>query len=307
MNGSQGMRSAIEANGQSRSGPTFTESIDRHDWSQLGSERYVRDYVNPLKPVIITGALEHWSARKKWTLDFFEQQYGHLPLKIDGRHLSMAELIAEIKVSSPDAPAPYLRNHLISQLPLELQADIAPMPNCTRPNWLEHPLVSKRASLTFIELYIGGKGAKFPFLHYDGLHTHAFLMQLQGVKEYIGFAPDQTQFMYRKKGSGQPNSSEVDDVENWDHTRFELFGQAKGVRFNLHPGETLFMPAGWWHTARILSPSITVSINGVNAPNWVDFRKDFCRYHMAPRKLKAALASAYLQGVGAWLQITTRS
>ena len=132
-------------------------------------------------------------------------------------------------------------------------------------------------------------------------------MQLQGVKEYIGFAPDQTQFMYRCKGPGQPNNSEVDDVENWDRRRFELFGQAKGVRFNLHPGETLFMPAGWWHTARILSPSITVSINGVNAPNWVDFRKDFCRYSMKPRKLKVALASVYLQCIGIWLQITTRS
>src|SRR5262249_37166706 len=154
----------------------------------------------------ITGALQRWPAKEKWTLDFFGQRYGHLPLKIDGRHLSMAELIAEVKVSSPDAPAPYLHNHLVGQLPLELQADITPMPDCTRPNWLEHPLVSKRVSLTAIELYIGGTGAKFPVLHYDGLHTHAFLMQLQGVKEYIGFAPDQTQFMYRCKGPGQPNN-----------------------------------------------------------------------------------------------------
>jgi hypothetical protein len=295
-----------------RSGPTFSGDIDRHEWSQLGCERYVREYIEPLKPVIITGALEHWAATRKWTFDFFRDHYGDLPLEIDGRKLSMAQLIEEVIASTPDAPAPYLRNHLVKNLPKGLQADIAPMPSCTRPNWLEHPLISAHTSLTYVELYIGGRGARFPVLHYDGLHTHAFLMQIQGVKEYIGFAPDQTPYMYIRSSAGQsdvsqiseqPNISEINDIENWDASRFALFGKAKGVRFTLHPGETLFMPAGWWHTARILSPSITISINGANAANWSDFRKDFCRYHMAGRKLPPPLANAYFLFVGKWLSL----
>ena len=284
-------------------GPTFSEKIDRHDWSQLGCERYVRDYVDPLKPVVITGALEHWPARSKWTFDFFRDRYGELPLEIDGRKLSMAQLIREVCASTPDAPAPYLRNHLVTDLPGPLQADIAPMPSCTRPNWLEHPLISARGSMTFIELYIGGTGARFPVLHYDGLHTHAFLMQIQGVKEYIGFAPDQTPYLYVRGGPEQPNISEIVDIENCDTSRFALLRNAKGVRFTLHPGETLFMPAGWWHTARILSPSITVSINGVNATNWSDFRKDFCRYNMAGRKLSPWVVNAYFLFAGKWLSL----
>jgi len=284
-----------------RNGPKFSVEIDRHDWSQLGCKRYLREYVDPLKPVIITGALEHWPARRKWTFDFFKNHYGDLRLEIDGRNLSMAQLVDEVCVSTPDAPAPYLRNYLIQNLPRALQSDVAPMPSCTRPNWLEHPLISARGSLTFIELYMGGSGAKFPVLHYDGLHTHAFLMQIQGVKEYVGFAPDQTPYMYVQGGPGQPNVSEINDIENWDTSRFALFGNAKGIRFTLHPGETLFMPAGWWHTARILSPSITISINSANAANWSDFRKDFCRYHMAGRKLPPWLVNAYFHFVGNWL------
>jgi hypothetical protein len=286
-----------------RNGPTFSEKIDRHEWSRLGRRRYVREYVDPLKPVIITGALEHWPARSKWTLDFFHD-YGNLILEIDGRHLSMAQLIAEVRSSTPQAPAPYLRNYEVKHLPEALQADIAPMPSCTGPNWLEHPLITSRASLTFIELYIGGEGAKFPVLHYDGLHTHAFLMQIQGVKEYIGFAPDQTPYMYSRSGPGQPNISEINDIENWDTNRFALFGKAKGIRFTLHPGETLFVPSGWWHTARILSPSITISINGANAANWSDFRKDFCRYYVAGRKLPPWFYNAYLLLVGKWLALS---
>jgi histone arginine demethylase JMJD6 len=289
-----------------RNGPTFSEKIDRHEWSQLGRQRYVREYVYPLKPVIITGALEHLPARSKWTFDFFQDHYGHLPLEVDGRQLSMAQLIAEVVASTLHAPAPYLRNYPIKLLPGALQSDIAPMPSCTGPNWLDHPLVKVRWSLTFPELYIGGKGARFPVLHYDGLHTHAFLMQIQGVKEYIGFAPDQTPYMYGRVGPEQPNISDINDMENWDTNRFGLFGNAKGVRFTLHPGETLFMPAGWWHTARILSPSITISINGVNAANWSDFRKDLSRYYMTGSRLPPWLVNAYLLFVGKCLALFAR-
>ena len=294
-----------------RNGPTYSDKIDRHEWSQLGSRRYVRDYVNPLKPVVITGALDHWPARTKWTLDFFRDHYGNLPLEIDGRKLSMAKLIAEVAASTPQAPAPYLRNFPVKSLPEVLQADIAPMPSCTGPNWLNHPLIAARAVLTFPELYIGGNGARFPVLHYDGLHTHAFLMQIRGVKEYIGFSPDQTPYMYSrnapihaKTGEMYANLSEINDVENWDRSRFALFGKATGVRFTLHPGETLFMPSGWWHTARILSPSITISINGANAANWSNFRKDYCRYYMTGRKLPPWFVDAYLRFVGTWLSVS---
>src|SRR5262249_45618742 len=140
--------------------------------------RYLREYMTTPKPVVISGAFEHWPARKKWTLDFFRAHYGDLPLEIKGRKLTMAELVAEVEVSTPARPAPYLHNYLVSKLPAELQTDIDPMPECTHPNWLEHPLIRRRWSLTYVELYIGGAGAKFPVLHYDGLHTHAFLMQL---------------------------------------------------------------------------------------------------------------------------------
>jgi hypothetical protein len=294
---------ASESTAPNRINPTFTDAIDRHDWSELGTARYLREYITPLKPVIITGALEHWPARGKWTLDFFRQQYGDLPLEIKGRKLTMAELVGEVEISTPDRPAPYLHNHLISRMPAELQTDIDPMPACAYPNWLEHRLIKSRWSLTYIELYIGGAGAKFPVLHYDGLHTHAFLMQLQGVKEYIAFAPDQTPLMYPKSEPDNSNISNVDNVETPDLARFPHFAQAKGIRFKLHPGETLFVPSGWWHTARILSPSITVSINGVNHANWTNFRRDFCRQYMASPRSKAILAAVYFRFAGAYLHL----
>ncbi len=279
------------------SGPQLIDQIDRHRWTDLGKKRYVREYVLPLKPVIITDGIEHWVARKKWTLDFFKQQYSGIPLTVDGRQLTMGILIDEVNVSTPERPAPYLRNHPVKELPEELQFDVRPMPECVSPNWFDHKLIKAWKDFTYVELYIGGTGAKFPTLHYDGLHTHAFLMQLEGVKEYVAFPPSQSPLMYAGQGARE-NKSDVDNIEAPDMARFAKFAGASGFRFKLFPGETLFVPAGWWHTARILSPSITVSINAANAANWKDFSRDFRQTYWAGHKAKGAVGSVYLGVIG---------
>lgn len=271
--------------------------IDRHDWRTLGKEAFRSQYLLPLRPVILTGAIDHWEATGKWTPDFFRQHYAARTVTIDDKEWLLGELLDRIDSSTPRNPAPYLRNELIARWPRELRADITPMPDCTQPNWLENWAFPSRDPLTFVELYIGGGGAKFPVLHYDNLHTHAFLMQLYGEKEYFALAPDQTAFVYPREGTAS-NQSTIDDVEHPDPERFPLFSQASGVRFNLRPGETLFVPAGWWHTARIISTSITVSINGANAPNWTAFTSDYCASIARYSRLRAAVLLPYLTLLG---------
>ena len=93
------------------------------------------------------------------------------------------------------------------------------------------------------------------------------------MKEYLVFPPDQSRCFYPRANNAGATS--IPDIENVDLSRFPLFSQAEGSRFELHPGETLFVPGGWWHTARILTTAITVSINGVSAVKWPDFQRDY--------------------------------
>lgn len=275
----------------------LAQDIDRHEWKDLGPAAFRERYMRPLKPVVVSGAIRHWAALDKWTPDFFRQNYPSRTVKVDGREWPLGELIDRIEASTPERPAPYLRNELIARWPAELAADITPMPECTQPNWLESRAFPSRTPPTYVELYIGGRGARFPVLHYDNLHTHAFLMQLYGEKEYLALAPDQTPFVYPRSGE-EANKSSVEDVERPDLARYPMFRQAESIRFTLRPGETLFVPAGWWHTARILSTSITVSINGVNAPNWRAFVRDYCADIASTSRLKAALLMPYMLVLG---------
>ena len=276
--------------------------IDRHAWSSLGVDAFRRDYLQPLRPLIVAGAIDHWSALGKWTPDFFRREHGTRRVTVDGSEWALGELIDRIEASTLDAPAPYLRNEALARWPESIRADVAPMPECTRPNWLESRAFPSRNPPTFVELYIGGVGAKFPVLHYDNLHTHAFLMQLHGEKEYVVLAPDQTAFVY-PRGGDEANKSRIADLENPDFEKFPLFREARATRFRLRAGETLFVPAGWWHTARIMTTSITVSINGVNAPNWRTFVRDYCDGIAENSRVKAALLLPYLIGLGDVLDI----
>ena len=119
-------------------------------------------------------------------------------------------------------------------------------------------------------------------------------MQLYGVKEYLVFPPDQSRYFYPR--TDKANVTSIPDIENVDLSRFPLFAQAEGSRFELHPGETLFVPAGWWHTARILTTAITVSINGVSAVNWPDFRRDYCAAISEPFQAQGHTNGALLVG-----------
>jgi len=172
------------------------------------------------------------------------------------------------------------------------------LPRCTEPNWLDSRLFPSRESLKYFERYIGGRGAAFPVLHYDGLHTHAFIMEIYGEKEFWVYPPEQTAFVYPRPGP-ESNKSQIDDIEHPDLERFPLFAQAKGTRFLLKAGETLFVPAGWWHTTRMLTAAISVSVNSADAANWRAFKQDYCTDLAQERgRLRATITSAYLGALG---------
>jgi hypothetical protein len=86
------------------------------------------------------------------------------------------------------------------------------------------------------------------------------------------------------------NRSSIRDIEQPNLKRFPLFAKATPTVFDLRPGETLFVPSGWWHTVKLLSPSITISVNAANRLNWRAFVRDFVESKRTHRS--AALCAA---------------
>ena len=227
-------------------------------------------------------------------------EYGQAGYKPNaGSTFTMSQFIDRVLNSTHENPAPYFRNKNLSDLFPSLRKDIEPLPDYLLPNWLGDRYLVKRVGQvlnrgSIIELYIGGTGGAFPVLHYDGAGTHAFLMQIYGRKQFVVYPPEQERFLY--PSPVKSNLSLITSVESPDLDKFPLFAQARPTTFVLEPGELLFVPSHWWHTAKMLTPSITVSANVLNQSNWHELVEFVAGRQDNP--LVSIASRAYLAGAG---------
>jgi hypothetical protein len=61
--------------------------------------------------------------------------------------------------------------------------------------------------------------------------------------------------------------------------------------------ETIFVPAGIWHTASCITPSISVIFDQINSRNFASYAKDVWQEKKKANKLKALAILTYLQTV----------
>jgi histone arginine demethylase JMJD6 len=284
--------------------------------ANLSYEEFSDRYLYPHKPVIITEALSRWQALGRWTPEFFQQEFGDMKFggnddlrKYVGSEkenegavdYTLGQFINHVLKSTDEHPAPYFRNRILYDLFPSLKQDVQPLPDYFFPNWLPDRYISKSVGEVLnrgaaLEVYIGGRGGAFPVLHYDGAGTHAFVMQIYGRKQFIIYPPEQESFLY--PSPEKQNLSLVNNIDSPDLERFPLFARAAATTFVLEPGELVFVPSHWWHTTKMLTASISVSINVVNQSNWHALVA-----YVAMRRGNPLIAFAsrvYLTGAGAW-------
>jgi hypothetical protein len=272
------------------------EPVDRR--TGLSVEEFEREYLYPNKPVILQDATEDWIALEKWSPDWLKQRYHSLPVIVDDEWLRFGDFIDRVLAPVPGERMPYLRNQSMQMAYPDLMADIQPIPKYCWPNWLHgryapEELAEYMRVLTTIELFIGGRGSRFPRLHIDSARTHAFLNQVYGAKDLVFISPAQANLVYpNRKGV-----SMIEDVDYPDLQKYPLFADAEPIRVTIRAGETAFVPSGWWHTARMPGPSITVAVNTANASNWRDLVNDIAGQRQG---LAGKGMAVYLTVMGVW-------
>ena len=63
------------------------------------------------------------------------------------------------------------------------------------------------------------------------------------------------------------------------------------------PGETVFVPKGWWHTARSMEPTISIAKDLPVHQNWDLFSKDVVFYKRKQSPVKANIMVGYLKAL----------
>lgn len=267
----------------------------------LTPREFFQLYVIPRKPVIIVDAIKDWGALKKWTPEFWMKEYGDRKVSIEGKVYTLKEVIKLSLSSSLGNPSPYYRNIRMGHEYPELEKDIFPDSKFCKPNWFDsiffRPIRNSFMAYGQYELFIGGKGRSFPYLHFDTPGADTFIHQIVGEKAFIMFKPEDGSFLYPKSGSSF-NVSGIPNIENVSLDEFPLYKNAERIDIKLNSGETLYFPTGWWHTARMESFSISLGIDVSNNVNWGNVIHFLSEKAKQKNTLIAALFMSYIRVVG---------
>ncbi len=263
----------------------------------LSRREFIDEYVEPGLPVVLTDVARTWPAMGKVTPEYLKAHYGHLTRDVKGKTYTLAEYVDLLPTSTPANPLPYPFNLDMAQTLPELLPEMEPNLVYGKSDRTSHPLLPKMFLLntTPTELFLGGNGAAFPYLHVDALCLHTQITQLYGSKEFFLFSPDQRPYMYPRADNDKV--SQV-DTSNPDYDKFPLFRHARPVAVTVEEGEIIFFPTGWWHTTAIHEPCISFARSLLNAGNWEAFVQDHYALRKKKHPLFATAALLYSKALG---------
>ncbi|HEY2785420.1 MAG TPA: cupin-like domain-containing protein [Fimbriiglobus sp.] len=273
--------------------------VERRKATDLPYEEYLQDYVVKNRPLVIEGAVSQWPALEKWTPEFFKERFGQKMVNVErGMKMPFADFIDAVNASCEERPGPYMYRLFIGPQMPELLPDVLPQNEYAFPRRLASPLMPRqwRRPDGYLKLLIGGVGGKFPNMHYDGENVHATITEIYGEKEFLMVSPEDTPYVYSYGGQ----ISQITNFVNPDYEKFPLFEKAKLYSTILRPGEMVFVPSRWWHTARVVSTSISVCQNMLDQSNW----RGFVKYVGNPKpglrgRAKSVAVQTFLTSLGA--------
>ena len=270
-----------------------TGKIERR--SGLNWDSFINEYVKPNKPVILTDASKNWGANSLFSPQYFKENFPEKTATINGVKYLLKDYVDMMLAGTEEKPAPYPYKIDIERNFKEILPLITPGFDVLAKNRLKSKYISKRVipQASTLEIFFGGKSGWFPYIHYDLYGLYAIVTQVYGKKQFIVYEPEQVKFMYPEKE--HPWKSGIKDYHKPDFDKYPLFKNAKPISDVVHPGETIFVPKGWWHTAKSLEPTISIAQDLLTKYNWDLFEKDVLFYKKKEGTVKAVAYAMYLK------------
>jgi hypothetical protein len=225
----------------------------------ITKEEFIKHYFKPQKPVVIEQCITDWPAYNKWSLDYMKQVAGDkiVPLYDDRpvdykdgfneahAKMKMSEYVDLLK-SEPTKYRIFLWN-VLKEVP-QLQKDF------------KFPDFGLKLMKGLPMLFFGGTNSH-TFMHYDIDLANIFHFHFEGKKQCILFDQKQNKYLYKIPYS-LINREDI-DMSNPDLEKWPALKKAKGYITELNHGEVLYMPEGYWHYMKYLTPGFSMSLRAI--------------------------------------------
>jgi len=235
------------------------------------AEEFLERYVAGCRPVVLTDVARDWPALARWSPADLKARFGHLEVEVQAernadpryeenklerrRTVRLAAFVDQVLAGGPTNDYYLTANNEMLRRPefAPLLDDIG-----TLPSFCDRTTLASQSSFWF------GPGGTVTPLHHDTLmlcHT-----QLVGRKRWRFVSPLQWPKVYNHSGVFSPV-----DVDRPDFVRHPDFRDAHVLEVVVEPGETVFLPLGWWHQVGALDVSLSFSFSNLAVPNLYDY------------------------------------
>ena len=111
-------------------------------------------------------------------------------------------------------------------------------------------------------LFVGGAGS-ITHMHFDIDMSHILHTQFMGKKRVLLFPHEEQHKLYRKPWEVLSLANYANYYNQFDYKNFPAARLAKGYELILEHGDTLFMPAGYWHHMEYIESGFAMSLRAL--------------------------------------------
>ena len=233
-------------------------------FEQIDPQRFQNEFYGPQKPVVLKNLAKEWPAYKKWNWNYFKELVGekrvalynnvksdaYTPINTADDYKTFGEYIDMIS-RGPAGWRIFLFN-IFDHAP-QLVKDFS------WPEQLMKGFVKK-----YPMLFVGG-ATSITHMHFDIDLSNILHTQCAGRKRVLLFPFEEQHKLYRKPFE----VLSLADFSNYyqdgriNYQDFPALKLAKGYEVILEHGDTLFMPAGYWHHMEYLDSGFAMSLRAL--------------------------------------------
>ncbi|PWA69426.1 transferase, transferring glycosyl group [Artemisia annua] len=234
----------------------------------------VQDFVEQYdgqKPVLVSGLADTWLARKTWTPEQLLVKYGSTPFKISQKSAKKLSMKFEDYVSymqeQHDEDPLYIFDDKFGDVAPDLLKDYS-VPHLFPDDYFDVLDSDQRPPFRWLIIGPERSGASW---HVDPALTSAWNTLLCGRKRWALYPPGRVPLgvtVHVNDEDGDVDIETPSSLQWWLDYYPLLADEDKPIECTQLPGETIYVPTGWWHCVLNLETTIAVTQNYVNSKNF---------------------------------------